>query len=81
MRELGVGRGGIDDDARDRTSARPERFDVQLQTLQLRDAEGSPVAAIENEEERHPAEVLELDGSPPLVDEREGWGRRTDWRS
>ncbi len=80
-REIRVRLGGIDDDAGDRASALPERFDVQLQTLQLRDAEGSPVAAIEDEEQRRAAEVFEPDGPPALVDEGEGRGWYAEQRS
>ena len=51
-REIRVRLGGIDDDSRDRAAALPQRFDAQLQTLQLADAERSPVATIEDEEQR-----------------------------
>ena len=70
-RERGVRRHRIDDDAGDRAAALAERVDSQLQTLQLRDAEGSPVAAVEDEKEWLPPEVGEADDLAGLVRERE----------
>ena len=59
--ELGVRLGPIDDDAHDGTATAAQLLATQLQTLQLRDAEGSPMAAIEDEEQRLAGEVVEMD--------------------
>lgn len=74
--ELGVGLDRVDDDAGDRAAARAERVQAQLQALQLRDAEGSPVPTVENEEERLPPEVGESNQCAGLIRERESGRRR-----
>src|SRR6185503_8265689 len=79
--ELRVRLDRIDDDTGDRGASLPELVDPQLQTLQLRDAEGSPMATIEDEQQRLAREVAEPDDLARLIRECEVGGRRTDGRA
>src|SRR5262245_9204321 len=79
-REVRVGLRRIDHHAYHRTASLAELIEVELQTLQLRHAERSPVAAIEDQEERRAPEVVEADRLAALIDERERRRGRTDLR-
>ena len=80
-RERGARLRRIDGHPRDRTATRAEGVETQLQALQLRDAEGSPGAAIEDEQERTSPEVGEPDRLSALIGEREVRRRGADRRS
>ena len=74
--QLGVGLDRIDDHPENATPSLAEFVQAQLQTLQLRHAEWSPVTAVEDEEDRSATQVGEPYGLAALVDQREiGRGR------